>query len=113
MIFIFCHSISLAIHFPISKDGLALYKKISKKKPKNLKPGKVRCNYADGKDLKDCADCEYRHPGPLRSAKSVSKPWSAPKAPRKAKVAKTMESSDLASETTAAMGNLGQQDPWI
>ena len=40
LIFIFCHSISLAIHFAISKDGLALYKKISKK-PKNLKAGKV------------------------------------------------------------------------
>ena len=30
LIFIFCHSIFLAIHFAISKDGLALYKKISK-----------------------------------------------------------------------------------
>ena len=34
-IFIFCHSIFLAIHVAISKDGLALYKKISKK-PRNL-----------------------------------------------------------------------------
>ena len=41
LIFIFCHSIFLAIHFAISKDGLLLYKKISKK-PENLKPGKVR-----------------------------------------------------------------------
>ena len=30
LIFIFCHSIFLAIHFAISKDGLALYKEISK-----------------------------------------------------------------------------------
>ena len=30
LIFIFCHSIFLAIHFAISKDGLASYEKISK-----------------------------------------------------------------------------------
>ena len=41
LIVIFCHSIFLAIHFAISKDGLALYKKISKKS-ENLKAGKVR-----------------------------------------------------------------------
>ena len=41
MIFIFRHSISLAIHFAISKDGLALYKKISKKLS-FLEPCKVR-----------------------------------------------------------------------
>ena len=29
LIFIFCHSIFLAIYFAISKDGLALYKKMS------------------------------------------------------------------------------------
>ena len=37
----------------------------------------------------------YGHPGPLRSAKSVSKPCSAPKASRKAKVARVLESTDL------------------
>ena len=35
LIFIFCNGIFRAIHFAISKDGLALSQKISKK-PKNL-----------------------------------------------------------------------------
>ena len=42
LIFTFCHSIFLAIHFAISKDGLALYKKISKQLS-FLQPCKVRC----------------------------------------------------------------------
>ena len=38
---------------------------------------------------------KYYQAGPLRSAKSVSKPCSAPKASRKAKVARVLESTDL------------------
>ena len=44
LIFIFCHSICLAIHFAISKDSLALYKKI-RKKPSFLQPCKLRWRF--------------------------------------------------------------------
>ena len=37
----------------------------------------------------------YRHPGPLRSELKVSKACLAPKAPRKAQVARLLESADL------------------
>ena len=38
---------------------------------------------------------DYRHPGPLRSELKVSKACLAPKAPRKAKVTRLLESADL------------------
>ena len=37
----------------------------------------------------------YRHPGPLRSELKVTKACLAPKAPRKAKVTRLLESADL------------------
>ena len=57
----------------------------------------------------------YSQSGAIRTARSVSKPWNVPKSTRKAKVARLLESSDLAwilsarSAELACSAALGQQ----
>ena len=64
MIFVFYNSRFGAIQFEISKDGFALYKKMSKK-TKNLKIHQSQ--------VKPISTYWYSHAGPFRSELKVSK----------------------------------------